>query len=274
MDLSLQNKLAAVRQAARHDQRRADIVIEFVRSAVSDGTLKPGDRLPTELEIAEALGVSRTPVREAMRVLETLGVLDISPGSGTYLKSGVGNSLSLLFMFQSLLQDPSAELLAELRTIFERACAEIAGVKATDEDLAAMRDAIARLEALHALPEPDIELIVDADLDFHRAVYAATHNPLISTLADYVLSMLRPWIHATQIKEGPEKSILLHQAEYESITRSLAQPTDPSEVRKIADLNMAHWLSVLSQVPNSPTAHTRLNANETNGAAGKPERGK
>jgi GntR family transcriptional repressor for pyruvate dehydrogenase complex len=252
MNEAIRNKLAAASRNASFKQRRADIVLDFVKGAIADGTLKPGDQLPTEFEIAAALGISRTPVREAMRVLQTIGLLEITAGAGTFVRAGVTDSFSELYLFQTHLNRASVESLAEVRRIFEGACAELAAQRASASDLAAMRSAIDALEVLHHDPEASLDAIVDTDLAFHRAVYDASGNPLLATISNFVLTMLRPWVVETQRRHGPAESIELHRAQYAAIAagESGAEPVSASVrnelVRLATDMNMAQWLAALT----------------------------
>ena len=251
MNEAIRIKLAAAAENARYNQRRADIVLDFVKSAIADGTLKPGDQLPTEFEIAAALGVSRTPVREAMRVLETIGLLDITAGAGTFVRAGVTTSFSELYLFQTHLNRASVESLAEVRHIFENACAELAARHASANDLASMLAAIEALAALHRDPDATLDAIVDTDLAFHRAVYNASGNPLLATISNFVLTMLRPWIVETQKRHGPAQSIELHRAQYAAIAAGVSGVEQSAAsarndlVRLATDMNMAQWLSAL-----------------------------
>ena len=84
-----------------------------------DRKLKPGDRLPSELEISEGLCVSRGSVREAMKILAAFGLIDIRVGNGTYVCESIGNGMMDSFLFSFFLSNPDVENLFELRRFFE-----------------------------------------------------------------------------------------------------------------------------------------------------------
>jgi GntR family transcriptional regulator, transcriptional repressor for pyruvate dehydrogenase complex len=171
---------------------RIQIVLQYIKESISDGTFPPGSKLPTENEIAETLGVSRTPVREAVKILEALGLLDVRIGSGTYLRVGLERSLSHVLMLQLSLHKTTPTKLMEARRIIERGCAELAAERRTEDDLAQMRASIELLESCINRPEATPNEMLEADLQFHRVIFQATKNELVAGIANFVLDMVAP----------------------------------------------------------------------------------
>lgn len=237
--------MTEVRDRAKVGDRRADLVLRVVREALARGVLGPGARLPTEMEIAAALGISRAPVREAMRVLQTIGLVEIRPRAGTVVRGDVSGSLAELLLFETHLRGASVETLTEVRRIFERTCAELAAERATDEDLARMSEAIERLSRLDATPGTSADALAAADADFHRAVYRATHNPLIESLANFTLTMVSPWIREALARTGAAESVALHRREFALISTRQGSAIRGNAVSAEADRGMNHWLASL-----------------------------
>lgn len=237
--------MAEIREQSKASERRADLVLRLVREALARGIVQPGSRLPTEFEIAAALGISRTPVREAMRALETIGLVEIRKRAGTVIREGVASAFSELLLFESHLRGASLDRLTEVRRIFERTCAELAAERATAEDLARMREAIDRLDRLAASPDPGVDDMVEADTAFHRAVYRATHNPLIESLASFTLTMVSPWIRESLARTGASESVSLHRSEYALIARRNCNEIRGSSISAEADRGINHWLRSL-----------------------------
>ena len=96
-----------------------DIVVNNIKQLLIERKLKPGDRLPNELEISEGMGVSRGSVREAMKILSAFGLIDIRVGNGTYVCETPGNSLMDSLLFSFFVSNPDIENLYEFRHIFE-----------------------------------------------------------------------------------------------------------------------------------------------------------
>lgn len=239
--------LEAGRRAHR-SRRRADLVVDYVRAELAAGRLGPGDRLPTEQAFAERLGVSRNSVREAVRVLQSAGLVDVRHGTGSFVRESVESSVGLLLLFRSLVTQAEPAALVEVRRVFERACAELAARRSTEADLLAMRDAIDRLRRLGADPQSSATDRLDADLAFHRAVYRASGNEMLSCLAEFVLSAMSPWIGRSLERLGATRTAGMHETEYRLIAAGDARAAgeDAADASKAADLNMEYWREGLS----------------------------
>lgn len=237
--------MTEVREQAKIGDRRADLVLRVVREALTRGILTPGGRLPTELEIGAALGISRAPVREAMRVLETIGLVEVRPRAGTIVRDDVSGSLAQLLLFETQLKGASIEVLTEVRRMFERTCAELAADRATDADLERMQAAIDRLDALAHTPGIGVDVLAEADTEFHRAVYRAAHNPLVESLANFTLTMVTPWIRESLARTGAARSVELHRSEFALIAGGRGSEIRRHTLSAETDRGMNHWLNSL-----------------------------
>lgn len=163
-------------------------IVEQIERRIIAGDLKVGDQLPSERELAEQFAVSRIAVREAVKALREKGLVEIRPGKGTFITNGtsgvVRNSLGLLIKFGST--DGSSNLV-EVREILEPEIAALAATRITDEQIAAMSEAVGIMDT--ALDNVDV--FVEADLDFHLALAQATQNPIIPLLMDSIIDLLR-----------------------------------------------------------------------------------
>jgi DNA-binding FadR family transcriptional regulator len=235
--------------AARRPRRRADVVVDFVRAELAAGRLGPGDRLPTEHEFSHRLGVGRNSVREAVRMLQSSGVVDVRHGTGSFVREGVEASVAQLMLFRSLVAQSDDAALIEVRRVFERACAEMAARRRDAADLASMRDAIDRMRRLAAQPVPPAEAVLEADLAFHRAVYAACGNEMLASLADFVLTAVAPWVARSLERHGAARTAEFHETEYLRIEAGDADAAgnDASEALRAADLNMEYWRQGLAR---------------------------
>ncbi|WEJ08741.1 FCD domain-containing protein (plasmid) [Sinorhizobium sp. M103] len=166
-----------------------------------------------------------------MKTLSVAGLIDIRHGHGSYVREGPGLPSTPLTLFQLYLQDSTPEMLMELRDIFDRNCTEIAAQRRTQDDLAKMRECINRLKALTAQPDASLDDMLKADLDFHRAIYEASGNILIVTIAEFVLNMVAPWVKKSLDVSGRVRAVELHEQMYELDTRSHGRPDKPLERR-------------------------------------------
>jgi DNA-binding FadR family transcriptional regulator len=200
-------------------------IAEQIESRILSGELRSGDRLPTERELAEQFHASRTAVREAMKSLAQKGLVDMRPGRGTIVIDGttqaVRHSLDLMMKYG---QAGDSTNLVEVRGIFEPEIAALAAARATDAEIAAMREAVAIMDANLT----NADLYIRADNDFHQALAKATQNSLILTLVNsivFLLSEQRKQIF--MVDGGPERGQVHHKHILETIIQR-----DPEAARE------------------------------------------
>src|SRR5581483_4368117 len=162
-------------------------VAEQIENLILSGELQSGDRLPTEREFAEQFHVSRTAVREAMKLLEQKGLVEMRPGRGTHVIDGtlqaVRHSLGLMMRVG---QQGNLLSLVEVRELLEPGIAALAAERAGEEDIAIMRAAIATMDKHLTCADNYIA----ADNSFHRALAKATQNPVVLSLVDSIVDLL------------------------------------------------------------------------------------
>jgi DNA-binding FadR family transcriptional regulator len=157
--------------------RSSDDIVAQIRDAVLAERLKAGDRLPNERDLCGTFGVSRSTLREGLRTLETLGVIEIKPGSagGIFVAepdgNHVGSALEALLRFRRVTVDE----LAEFRVGFESETAHWAAARADESDLDRL-DAIADRFFAGAKADVPWQTLVDLDIAFHEALAAASKN--------------------------------------------------------------------------------------------------
>jgi DNA-binding FadR family transcriptional regulator len=168
-------------QVAR-EPRLSDKVAEMMLQTILSKRLNVGDRLPSERELGEQFGVSRTVVREAVRELVAKGVIEVRSGSGLRVAavdaSAVSESMSLFLRGGTL----DFEKVHEVRRVLEVHIAGLAAERARPEDLAALRAVHERMQA----DTGDVETAARDDLEFHRMIARATHNELYLVLLDSI----------------------------------------------------------------------------------------
>lgn len=163
-------------------KRLSDQIVEQITSLLSDGKLKPGNKLPSEHVLMELFGVGRSSVREAKRALILTGLLSSTPGHGTYILASSNN------LQKETLGKESIRHFFEARIILEQATAELAAKNATPADIAKLRNILVDLKAA----KKDTEKFVQGDLAFHFALAEAGHNEVVYRF----LMELRPLIQA------------------------------------------------------------------------------
>ena len=184
-------------------------IVQQVEESILKGQLKPGDQLPAERDLAHRFGVSRTAVREAVKTLREKGLVEAYSGRGTFVTNGTSHSIrqSLDLMIR-VNQLEGWTHLAELRRMLEPEIAALAASRIEEQLLATMRDAVASME--RSLHDPDA--YVEADLDFHLALAEAAGNPLILSLLDSIVGILREQrSRIFDVDGGPERGQFHHK---------------------------------------------------------------
>ena len=189
-------------------------ILDEITRLVTEGVLKPGDRLPSESELAESFGVGRSSLREAMQALQLLGVVEVVQGRGTFLRET--HVLPLALNWARLASSDLISQIMEARQIVEVAIAQLAALRATAEDVAAMRSAIEQAARADGNPE----LSRRAGVDFHLALAKATQNEVLSLMYRTVWSLYVETTRRTQATlESIEDSLEGHRRLLESVER-------------------------------------------------------
>lgn len=219
---------------------RSDEVVDGIRRMILAGTLAPGGRLPVEKDLAELLGVSRGSLREGVRALAILGVLETRQGDGTYVTS-LGPSM--LFAPVGLAvelhgETGGAESFHAVRRILEAEAATLAATRMDQDALEQARHALDEAtEVLGATPI-DHQLLMGCDISFHRAIAVGSGNPVLAALVESLASRTvrgRLWRGLSD-----EGALLRTHAEHAAILAAL-ESRDPERAR----LRMAvHLLEV------------------------------
>jgi GntR family transcriptional regulator, transcriptional repressor for pyruvate dehydrogenase complex len=187
-----------------------DEAILKIKEMILAGDLKPGDRLPPEKELGEALGLSRSSLREAVKALEIIRVLDVRRGDGTYVTS-LSPSLLLdaLSFVVDVHQDDSVLELFEVRRILEPAAAVLATPRMTGADIAHLRELLAQVDGV-----PSVDELVANDIVFHRYISERSGNAYLTRMLDGLSSSTlraRVWRGLTQ--EGSvQRTLTEHRA--------------------------------------------------------------
>ena len=190
-----------------------DQIIETIKSALINGDLVPGQQLPSEPELARQLGVGRSAVREALKVLQAIGVLVSVRGSGTYIAEEPSERLLNPLSFAIMLgTDVSSELI-ELRVMIQIGYCELAASQATDDDWEQIEQAATAIETSFEDKQTSHEELARLDLKFHYAILDATHNPLVQKIGRTVEELFFQSIRDTfKEPENVQQAIRAHRS--------------------------------------------------------------
>jgi GntR family transcriptional regulator, transcriptional repressor for pyruvate dehydrogenase complex len=196
--------------ALRLERRRtpSEEVTQQLLGYLLSGQVRPGTRLPSERRLAERLRVGRSAVREAIKSLSLLGLLEVRQGSGAYLSGHTSDLLPRVLEWGLLLGEPSMRDLIELRHYLEVAAAGLAAERASTEDVQELRAQLARMGEAGT----DVPAYVEADLQFHLRLAQAGGNGVLASLISNIGSLTRVW--ATRVLEHAGEtasSLAMHQ---------------------------------------------------------------
>ncbi len=215
-----------------------DEAILKIKEMIVSGELRPGDRLPREATLAERLGLARNSLREAVRALAVMHILDVRQGDGTYVTSlDAPLLLEALNFVVDFHQDDSVLQFFEVRRIMEPAAASMAAARVTDDELATMRKILDQIDATASADE-----LVANDLEFHRSIAQASGNSVLSSLIDGVSApthRARIWRGLTE-HGAIERTLSEHRSIYEAIAAS--QPDVARSWMTVHIAGVERWL--------------------------------
>jgi GntR family transcriptional regulator, transcriptional repressor for pyruvate dehydrogenase complex len=196
--------------------RVAEEIADRIRVLILDGTLPPGEPLPAERHLAARFGVSRGSVRDAFRMLETIGLLETRHGQGTFPRElDVDRLVAPLASILTYRRDLSEELL-DVRRMFEPAVARVAAARITEEDLADLQRII---DTQRRKLKTGTAALVE-DTAFHAVLARATRNRVVMRLMETLNDLLIESRRATLRQKGrPERSIQGHEAVVDALRR-------------------------------------------------------
>ncbi len=219
-------------------ERLSDRLASLLAEQVDSGALSPGDRLPTEAQLALQHGVSRTVVREAVHQLKSRGLLRSRQGSGVFVAVPSPNQ-SLAFDPKVLESMAAVIHVVELRRVLEGEMAALAAQRATRDQLRALKRALAAIDsAMHEGRDG-----VDEDMAFHRAIAQATANPQFTRLLAFLDQYQRDAMRVTKGNEARHEEFLQQvRAEHNAIVAAIAA-RDADAARRCATehLRRAQW---------------------------------
>src|SRR5262245_12702232 len=179
----------------------SDEIVEQIIGLISRGVLKPGERLPSEKELCLRVGVGRTTIREALRSLSVMGILNGRVGEGTFVSIDGQKYLEKALEWGLLIDRKSVNDLVETRLMLESQTAFAAAARATKENLLEIEDALHGMRQSRDRPKEYLE----HDLRFHLAIARATQNSILFKLLTMTRGYLQTWISESLSKPSSKK---------------------------------------------------------------------
>lgn len=183
-----ENKFMSVSLANKSVVER---ITDQITNAIINGELKPGDKIPTEIELCETFGVGRNSVREAIKILEAYGVLEIRRADGTYIRQEYDNKMLYPILYGIILQKDSKEQVIELRKVIDVGIFLEAMRLITKEQIILLEEELKRMEdEIYSKTASSIEMF-DCDVRFHAIITGILSNRLLESIGYYVDKITR-----------------------------------------------------------------------------------
>ncbi|WP_461206249.1 FadR/GntR family transcriptional regulator [Clostridium sp. DL1XJH146] len=212
-----------------------DKTINRIIEAISVGSFKMGEKLPNEYELIKELEISRNSLREAMRVLSAVGVVEIRRGDGTYVCDQVNPSLFDTMIYGLVFDVSSSSELIELRQSLDEITLKLAIEKADDDDINELRHYLEAMETY--IENGDFIAAADADYNFHIKIVDIGRNKLLSRIVKGVYQFFKVSIYRNI--EAEEK--FSHATEYHEEILDLIVTKDKSHVEDVIKMSLNSW---------------------------------
>lgn len=219
--------------------RISDTVVDQIITLIEDGRLKVGDQLPGERELVEQLQVGRATVREALRMLEAQGVIEVRPGKGAFITGDVG-TLSGQDAIKLWLKEHAGEILdlLEIREALERRAVVLAAKNKNDNIIAELQAALEETE--RCMREQDMERLGYYDHQFHKLLAKASGNSLLSQIIDAVSeAMLSPRRSIQRLPGRGQQSLEEHYAIFNAVKNGDSDAAEQAVINHITSVRAA-----------------------------------
>ena len=228
-------------------------IVQQIEDSILKGTLKAGDQLPAERDLAQRFGVSRTAVREAVKALREKGLVEAYSGRGTFITDGTSQAVRQSFDLMVKIGQPEGSTdLAEVRSILEPEIAALAAERAEESDRATLREAVAVMDR----SLKDADAYIEADLDFHLALAEAAANPLILSLIDSIVGLLREQrLRIFQVEGGPQRGQIHHKRILEAMEKRDAKMARDAMKTHLEQVREDSHASASKRAPGKQLAH-------------------
>jgi len=221
---------------------------EQLISYVVNGSWKSGDRIPAERDLCQQLGIARTSLREALKAMELIGMLDSRVGDGTFVcPRSEFLSRPLLWAFTGT---DHAELrdIMEARTLIEENLAGLAAERGSEEEISAIEQAVQMMR--DSIERGDS--ILEADLAFHLAIASAAHNEVLRNAVQLLRNLMRQWLYfKLLLPDVPQIVVKRHETVLQAIRRR-----DPSAARAAMRKHLDETVALVTQVMKQRQAKT------------------
>ena len=221
-----------------------DQIIDLIINAVSTGKYPLGSRLPSEYELMEEFSVSRNSLREALKILASMGVIEIKRGNGTYVCSQIDPSPFDKMIYSMIFDISQVDELIELRRILDRSMIRLAMKNIDDSGLAELEENLAKMNL--AILNKESAKAAKLDYEFHMIILKNVNNVFLQRITKGVYSLYFDYIEDTLLSEKRESKAPIHHKAIIECLRS----KNVNNIDSIVDESLISWIKKLDEVNN------------------------
>lgn len=216
-------------------KKKFEEVLDQFRQLLMSNTLVKGQRLPNEIELSKSMGISRSSLRESLKILSLLGIIDGRPGEGTVIKEAEPENLKSIISLVLVSKEMNTKELFEVRIILESSATGYAAKRRTEEDLNRIRNILVNLDSSYK--EGNEKMAAQYDMLFHQAIVLASQNKVLIMLEEMISDLLEEQIIMTRTVLSSAPTILNRfQKEHWEIYEAIEQ----ADQSKAESLMKAH----------------------------------
>jgi len=216
-------------------------ILNMITDEILSGRLKPGDKLPTEIELAENLGVSRNSVREGIKMLSSFGVIEVKMGAGTFIAESINGAILDPLMLSLAFEQGTSRELVDLRFMIEIGAAEMAIDAASDEEIAVLEAANEKLKEAADKKIEDPQYLRDVDLNVHYTLFEITGNRFVAKIGKAIYRLFFASIERT-VEIDPYRAYRNHKLYIEAIKKR-AKDTVGKKIREA----LSEWMDYVNK---------------------------
>lgn len=218
-----------------------DQIVDDIANAIINGEIKPGDRIPTEAELAKSMNVGRNSVREAIKILVAYGVLKIKRAEGTFVRQEFSRKMLYPILYGIILQKDFNGQIIELRKILDVGLLELVLDKLDQDYLKRAEEALQELKKVSKKAKVTPEEMFDADVHFHRVLAEVAQNKLLEGISHYVDKISRPSRILTIKRFLDDDAVDVFLAKHEEIIR-LLRDRDRKAINRAITNHYQYWI--------------------------------
>lgn len=212
-----------------------DQVIDRIVENIISGVYIPGEKLPNEYELMDSMGISRNSIREAIKILVAMGILEIKRGDGTYVCSQLSPTIFDNVVYSMISSMSTVQEMLEVRQVLDEATVRMASIKASDTEIDAMQENI--INMTEAFTSGNFTLARDLDFDYHMMMIDSCKNTFFSRLVKGVYGIFNQSIGETVSSENQEsKACVYHQQMLDCVKNK-----DFPSISSVVEASLTTW---------------------------------